>query len=206
MTETVTVCAVNNFAHSRRGSMGYMLSNLKAAVVEPDGATPLHAGEKGEIVIAGDTLMNGYLDNPQENARVFIDIDGERYVRTGDFGYMDEDGYLFFIQRLKRIIKIAGISVYPKEIETVALGMSGVTGACAVEYKDRGKTKIALFITGAKQNADEVRRTIEADLSRYAVPTIVENIDAIPMTPVMKADTIALSAKAEELARAGDKQ
>lgn len=205
LTETVTVCAVNNFAHSRRGSMGYMLSDLKAAVVEPDGATPLPAGEKGEIVIAGDTLMNGYLDSPQENAHVFIDIDGERYVRTGDFGYMDEDGYLFFIQRLKRIIKIAGISVYPKEIETVALGMAGVTGACAVEYKDKGKTKIALFVTGAKQNADEVRRTIEADLSRYAVPTIVENIDAIPMTPVMKADTIALSAKAAELARAGDK-
>ncbi len=200
LTETVTVCAVNNFAHSRRGSMGYMLSGLKAAIVEPDGNTTLSAGERGEIVVAGDTLMNGYLDNAEENARVFIDIDGEKYVRTGDFGYTDEDGYLYFIQRLKRIIKIAGISVYPKEIEASAGEIDGVTGACAVEYKSDGKTYIALFLTGAPQDAAAVRTKIENDLSRYAVPKMVKVIDAIPVTPVMKADTIALTALAEKLA------
>lgn len=200
LTETVTVCAVNNFDHSRRGSMGYMLQGLKAIVVEPDGTTPLAAGQKGEIAIAGDTLMNGYLDNPQENARVFFEYDGDRYVRTGDFGYMDEDGFLYFIQRLKRIIKIAGISVYPKEIETSALEMDGVTGSCAVEYCAGGKTYIALFLTGAPQDERAVKAKIESDLSRYAVPKIVRTIDAIPMTPVMKADTRALSALADRIA------
>jgi len=201
LTETVTVCAVNNFAHNRRGSMGYMLSDLKAAVVAPDGDTPLAAGERGEIVIAGDTLMNGYLDDPEENARVFIDIDGERYVCTGDFGYIDGDGYLFFVQRLKRIIKIAGISIYPKDIEKTALEIPGVTGACAVEYKDGGKTFIALYLTGAEQDAAAVRKKIEDELSRYAVPKIVRVIDAIPTTPVMKADTRALTARAEAEAK-----
>ncbi|MCH5350726.1 MAG: acyl--CoA ligase [Clostridiales bacterium] len=201
LTETVTVCAVNSYAHSRRTSMGMMLSGLKAAVVEPEGVTPLPAGEKGEIVVAGDTLMNGYLDNPEENARVFFDMDGEKYVRTGDFGYMDEDGFLYFVQRLKRIIKIAGISVYPKEIESSALEIEGVTGSCAVEYKDGGKTKIALFLTGAPQDDGKVKAKIEQDLSHYAVPTIVRVIDAIPVTPVMKADTIALTAVAEKIAR-----
>lgn len=197
LTETVTVCAVNNYVHDRRGSMGYMLSGLDAVIVEPDGNTPLPAGEKGEIAVAGDTLMVGYLDNPEENARVFFEHDGKRFVRTGDFGYMDDDGYLFFIQRLKRIIKISGISVYPKEIESSALEISGVTGACAVEYKDKGKTKIALYLTGAPQDAEQVKRKIESDLSRYAVPSIVEVIDRIPLTPVMKADTCALTARAE---------
>ena len=201
LTETVTVCALNNYAHSRRTSMGMMLDGLTAAIVEPDGVTPLPPGEKGEIVIAGDTLMNGYLNNPEENEKVFFDIDGVRYVRTGDFGYMDEDGFLYFVQRLKRIIKIAGISVYPKEIESSALEIAGVTGSCAVEYKDNGKTKIALFLTGAAQDENEVKAKIESDLSHYAVPTIVRVIDAIPVTPVMKADTIALTAEAEKIAR-----
>lgn len=197
LTETVTVCAVNNFSHNRRGSMGYMLDGLDAIVVDPDGTTPLAVGEKGEIAVAGDTVMNGYLDNPDENARVFFMHGGKRYVRTGDFGYMDADRYLYFIQRLKRIIKIAGISVYPKEIEASALEMDGVTGASAVEYVADGKTKIALYLTGAAQNVDIVKRKIENDLSRYAVPTIVEVLDALPVTPVMKIDTRALTARAE---------
>ena len=201
LTETVTVCAVNNFTHNRRGSMGYMLSGLDAIVTEPDGTTPLAAGEKGEIAIAGDTLMNGYLDNEQENARVFFTCGGKKYVRTGDFGYMDVDGFLYFVQRLKRIIKISGISVYPKEIETSALEISGVTGASAVEYKDGGKTKIALYLTGAQQDAKLVRKKIENDLSRYAVPTIVEVLDALPVTPVMKIDTRALTERAQESVR-----
>lgn len=203
LTETVTVCAVNNYEHNRRGSMGYMLSGLEAIIVEPDGTTPLRVGEKGEIAIAGDTLMTGYLNNPRSNADVFFEHSGKKYVRTGDFGYLDSDGFLYFVQRLKRIIKISGISVYPKEIETSALEISGVTGACAVEYSDGGKTRIALYLTGDPQNADTVKAKIESDLSRYAVPTIVETIDAIPMTPVMKADTIALSARAQATAERG---
>ena len=197
LTETVTVCAVNNYAHNRRGSMGYMLSDLDAIIVPPDGTEPLADGEKGEIAICGDTVMNGYLDNPQANAEVFFERGGRRYVRTGDFGYKDGDGFLYFIQRLKRIIKISGISVYPKEIEASALELAGVTGACAVEYKDGGKTRIALYLTGEKQDADAVRKKIESDLSRYAVPTIVKTIDALPVTAVMKVDTLALAAMTE---------
>ncbi|MCX4314369.1 MAG: class I adenylate-forming enzyme family protein, partial [Clostridia bacterium] len=201
LTETVTVCAVNNYSHNRRGSMGYMLDGLDAIVVAPDGTEPLAAGEKGEIAVAGDTVMIGYLDNPDENARVFFTRGGKRYVRTGDFGYMDADGYLYFIQRLKRIIKISGISVYPKEIEESAMEIDGVTGASAVEYKDNGKTKIALYLTGAPQDENSVRRKIENDLSRYAVPAIVEVLDALPVTPVMKIDTRALTARAENATR-----
>ena len=104
---------------------------------------------------------------------------------------------MYYVQRLKRIIKISGISVYPKEIESAALEITGVTGACAVEYKDGGKTRIALYLTGAPQDAERVRAKIESDLSRYAVPTIVEVIDSIPVTPVMKADVLALTARAE---------
>ena len=128
--------------------------------------------------------------------------DGKKYVRTGDLGYVDGDGYLYFVTRLKRIIKISGISVYPKEIETSAMEIEGVTGASAVEYKDGGKTRIALFLTG-NPPADKklIKDKIESDLSRYAVPTIVSVIDSIPLTPVMKVDTVTLTKLAESMVK-----
>ncbi len=202
LTETVTVCAVNNYAYNRRASMGHMLRGLEAIVVNDGETTPLPTGEKGELCICGDTLMNGYLNNDESNAQVFFEHGGKRYVRTGDLGYMDGDGYLYFVTRLKRIIKISGISVYPKEIETAAMEIDGVTGASAVEYKDVGKTKIALFLTGnPPEDKKLIRDKIEAELSRYAVPTIVDVIDRIPQTPVMKVDTLALTKLAEDMAK-----
>ncbi len=201
LTETVTVCAVNNYAHSRRGSMGRLLPGLKGAVVEPNTSVRVPTGENGELCVAGDTLMNGYLDNPEENEKTFLELDGERYIRTGDYGHIDEDGFMYFIQRIKRIIKIAGISVFPKEIESAAMELDGVTGACAVAYDETKKTKIALFYTGEEKPAQEFKTKIENELSHYAVPTIVKRIDAIPLTPVMKANTVELTALAERINR-----
>ena len=196
LTETTNVCVVNNYDHNRRGSLGKPFIGLTAAICQPDTDKLLSVGEKGEILIAGDTLMNGYLNNPKDTAAAFVTIDGVKYVRTGDYGYMDDDGYLYFVQRLKRIIIISGINVFPRDIEASAMELDGVTGACAVEYKDKGKTKIALYLTGKPLPADVVRTKITADLSHYAKPTIVEFIDKIPVTPMLKADTLALSARA----------
>lgn len=201
LTETVNVCAVNTYKYNRRGSLGKMLSGLTAAVIDHETNKILPAGEKGELIVTGDTLMRGYLDDPDETAKVFVTIDGVKYVRTGDYGYMDEDGYLYFVQRLKRIIKISGISVFPKDIEASALELDGVTGACAVDYSDNGKTKIALYLTGAKQDVEKVKAKIATDLSHYAMPTLVKTIDEIPLTPIMKADTITLSKRALSDAR-----
>lgn len=196
LTETTNVCAVNTYKHNRRGSLGKPLSGLGVAIVEPESGRLLASGEKGEIVVAGDTLMSGYLNNREETARAFVEFDGRSYVRTGDLGYVDDDGYLYFVQRLKRIIKISGISVYPSEIEASALELDGVTGACAVEYADGGKCKIALYLTGKKYDGDVVRKKISSDLSRYAIPSKVEFIDAIPLTPMLKVDAMALTERA----------
>lgn len=183
--------------------MGKPFKGLTAAIADHEKDKLLPCGEKGEILIAGDTLMTGYLNDPEETNKTFVVIDGTKYVRTGDFGYMDDDGFLYFVQRLKRIIKISGMSVFPRDIEASATELNGVTGACAVEYSDRGKTKIALYLTGTPLSAQTVKDKIAADLSHYAMPTIVEFIDKIPLTPIMKADTLALSARANATARGG---
>ena len=198
LTETTNVCVVNNYKNNRRGSLGKPFGGLTAVIVEPNTDKLLPHGEKGEILISGDTLMNGYLNNPEETEKAFIEIDGKKYVRTGDFGYMDDDGFLYFTQRLKRIIKISGMSVYPREIEASATELDGVTGACAVEYSDKGKTKIALYLTGTPIAEQTIKDKIAADLSHYAMPTIVEFIDSIPLTPIMKADTLALTDRANK--------
>lgn len=197
LTETTNVCVVNNYVHNRKGSLGKPFSGLTAAIAEPDADKLLPIGEKGEIVIAGDTLMLGYLNAPDQSARAFLTVDGVRYVRTGDCGYMDADGYLYFVQRLKRIIKISGMSVFPREIEASAMELDGITDACAVEYRDRGKTKIALYLTGTPLPESAVREKIAADLERYSMPTVIRFIDAIPLTPMLKADTLKLTAMTE---------
>lgn len=199
LTETTNVCVVNNYKYNRMGSLGRPLSGLTAKIIEPNGDKVLGVMERGEIAIAGDTLMLGYLNGVDHD--VFVDIGGVRYVRTGDFGYMDGDGYLYFVQRLKRIIKISGISVYPRDIEASVMEMRGVIGACAVEYSVGGKPKIALYYTGERLSDDEIRKKIAQDLTHYAMPTIVEHIDKIPMTPMMKADTLSLSARAQNAAK-----
>ncbi|MCH5153675.1 MAG: acyl--CoA ligase [Clostridiales bacterium] len=200
LTETTNVCVVNNYKYNRRGSLGKPFKGLSAAIAEIETSRLLPPGEKGEILISGDTLMTGYLNNPEETIKAFTVIDGTRYVRTGDYGYMDDDGFLYFVQRLKRIIKISGMSVFPRDIESSVMELDGITGACAVEYKDHGKTKIALYLTGSPVPEQTVKNKIASDLSHYAMPTIVEFIDAIPLTPMMKADTIALSALATKTA------
>ncbi|MDE6029889.1 MAG: acyl--CoA ligase [Clostridiales bacterium] len=201
LTETTNVCVVNNYDHNRKGSLGKPFVGLTAAIAEPNTDKLLPVGEKGEILIAGDTLMLGYLNNPEDTAAAFVTIDGVKYVRTGDYGYMDEDGFLYFVQRLKRIIIISGINVFPRDIEASAMELDGVTGACAVEYKDNGKTKIALYLTGTALPEQKIKDKIASDLSHYAMPTIVEFIDKIPLTPIMKADVLALTDRANKIAR-----
>ncbi len=107
---------------------------------------------------------------------------------------------MFFVQRLKRIIKISGISVYPKEIEACVGELDGITGACAVEYKQGGKTRIALFLTGREYPHGELKARIESELSRYAVPSLIRYLAEIPVTPVMKADARALERLAADIA------
>ena len=197
LTETVTVCNVNLFSANRAGSVGKPLPGLECVILGSDGAV-LEAGETGEICIAGDTLMNGYLNDAAATAEAFTELGGKKFVRTGDAGYLDADGYLYFRQRIKRIIKIAGVSVYPSEIEAAAGALGGgITEACAIEGKRDGKTVIELYLVssfapGERLSAEAVRDGICKALGKYAVPSKVEYLDRLPKTLINKVDVNAL--------------
>lgn len=196
LTETVTVCNVNLFSANRPGSVGRPLPGLICKIVDEAG-NELDPHETGEILIGGDTLMTGYLGDEAATRAAFTERDGVRYVRTGDAGYVDEDGFLYFKQRLKRIIKIAGVSVYPSEIEAAAVAMDGIAEACALEGQDGGKTVVELYLTAETScgpDGDAVREHIRQSLGPYAVPRKVVYLDELPKTLVGKADVNALKA------------
>ena len=112
LTETVTVRCVNLQGEKQNTSMGLPLRGISFKIIDEEGNI-LPANINGEICVAGPTLMDGYLGDKEGNS--FIHIDNEKYVKTGDIGFLDEEGKLHFIDRKKRIFKVSGITIPPSE-------------------------------------------------------------------------------------------
>ena len=113
LTETAGVCVVNTRAKHRDGSVGYPLPGTVIGIYKDGRALP--AGEVGEIWLDTEQRMLGYLG---EESSPFTEADGRLWLRTGDYGYVDGDGFLYFKQRIKNMIKVSGVPVYPSEVET----------------------------------------------------------------------------------------
>lgn len=189
LTETVTVCLVNTLAHHRENSIGYPLSGTRVRIVK-DGKD-LPAGEVGEIWLHTDQFMLGYLHG---NSSPFEEEGGVRWLKTGDYGWLDEDGYLYFKQRIKNMIKVSGVPVYPSEIEAAAQGVKGVRKACAVGIPDAVKGQVVRLFVEPSPGADRadlsVRITEECRrvLIAYAVPKEIVFEDRLPVNLIGKID------------------
>ena len=186
LAETVSVCVANCPGEDKAGTIGKpVYADVK--IVDGEGKS-LPQGEIGEIAVKTDCMMKGYLGQADCN---------EEYLLTGDLGYYDEDGYLVFSGRKKRIIVIGGMNVYPLEIERAACEVDFVTAASAVEYRENDKPKICLFVTADSPLPDtEKERRILSHLSecviRYALPSKVVFLPSLPLTSVGKVDHTAL--------------
>lgn len=201
LTETVTVCCVNTHANNRADSVGKPLPGLQVAAFE--GETRLPAGSGGELYVAGNTLMLYYRgDEPATAATFYIDEHRTRWVRTGDYGYVDADGFVFFKQRIKRIVKVSGVSVFPSEIEQLVMRADGVTAVCALPVPDaKHGSMIKLFVASpdhalpaAAQSARKqtLSDEIAARLGAYARPKEVVFLPELPTTGVGKIDAQTL--------------
>ena len=196
LTETVTVCSVNTYAANKNETVGKPLNGISVSAfdfsVNPPAEFP--ADKKGELAVTGDTLMSEYLSDPEATEKVFFTHNGKRYVRTGDFGFVDCDGYVHFISRIKRIIKVRGIPVYPLEIEQLVSAQNGVSGVCAVPVSSpSGEEQLILFVESSDSDLPERLNTIIREkLSEFAVPSEIIVIPCFPYTNVSKIDTAAL--------------
>lgn len=198
LTETVTVCAVNTTKENRDKTVGKPIAGIEIAAFDlssqPKKLPPL---SRGELCVCGDTLMNGYLGDRQATNDVFFTYEGRRFVKTGDCGYVDGDGFIHFVSRFKRIIKVRGIPVYPKEIEQLCLTVDGITGACVIPTPNVPDS-ITLFVeTKNEEAALGLSSLIESKISVYAKPDKIITVPEFPYTSVGKIDTVKLMRNSE---------
>lgn len=197
LTETVTVCSVNTNKFNRERSVGKAVTYAKIGIVDPLTNEFLGPNKDGEIVVSGDILMNGYFHDEELTKKTLkILSDNNKWVLTGDYGHLDEDNYLYFKQRLKRIVKVSGIIVCPSEIENVVSQLMDVHEVFATStMHDKKDNMIVLFIVKDYHSilSDEelnkiINKKIKDEVSVYAVPSKIIYLDALPKTEIGKID------------------
>lgn len=182
-----SVCATinRNDGSSKPGTVGPALPGLQVGVKDPNGRL-LEAGQTGEVVVAGKTVMRGYLGRPEATAEVLKD----GWLHTGDVGYLDEDGYLVLVDRIKDLIIRGGENIYPKEIEDALFGHPQVTEAAVIGSPDDkyGEVPIAhvSLREGADSNVGELTSFLESRLARYKLPAEICIRDSLPKNSVGK--------------------
>jgi len=192
LTETAVVTHVNPlFGKSKLGSIGLPIPNTYAAIADLEKPFLLPPGEVGEIVISGPQVMKGYTAE-EENSIAFFTAHGLRWFRTGDIGYMDEEGYFYVLDRKKEMIKYKGYSVYPREIEEVLMSNECVREAAVVGIPDPEVGEIPKAYIALKRECvgkvkeSDILAWVEDKLAPYKRPKAVEFRDELPKTPVGK--------------------
>ena len=199
LTETSPVVSLNTPQANRAGSVGRPLASVKVKIVDDQGC-PVQRGSSGEVLLAGPMIMKGYYNLPAETAAA-LTADG--YLRTGDLGMIDGDGYLFITGRKKELIIVAGEKVTPREVEDVLLSHPGVAEAAVIGRKDptRGEAVVAFVVLRPEQptRPEEIRAFCrDKGLPQFKVPRDVMVVEQLPRSPTGKVLKRVLAEKAEQ--------
>jgi len=194
LTECVTASCITPLDEERPGSIGKPVSDMKYAIVVPGTDDVLPPNTEGEIIITGPTLMKEYLKNPEETAQTLkVMPDGNVWLYTGDLGYMDEDGFVYFKQRIKRMIITNGYNVYPGQIENIIDSVPEVSYSCVIGVKDerRGQKVTAYVVlrqgySESQEIRDKINATIKKNVDAYAHPKEIIFKENLPKTLVGK--------------------
>ena len=179
------VCANPLNIQAFSGMLGLPLPSTQVAILDEAGQE-LPPGEMGEIGVRGPQVMQGYWNQPEESARVFT-ADG--WLRTGDVGVMEEDGFVRFVERSKDIVVVSGFKVYPAEIEEVVMLHPGVREAAAVGVPDeRSGEALRLFVVRKDPalGAEALLAHCRENLTAYKLPKHIEFRETLPKSPVGK--------------------
>ena len=186
LSETMAATHINPPGHAKRQCLGIPIYGVDSRVVDPVNLSELPAGETGEIVTHGPQVFLGYWNKPEASAQAFLELGGKRFLRTGDLGRVDEEGYFFMVDRLKRMINASGFKVWPSEIESLMYQHPAVLEACVIGTSDahRGETVKALVVLRSESRGQiEAQSLIDwcrNNMAAYKVPRIVVFVDALP--------------------------
>lgn len=196
-----------NTESNKIGSVGTPLINNNIKVIDSETGEELKYNEIGEICLTGPTLIEGYLNHEEENQKVFKTEAGVRWMHTGDSGYVDEDGVVFFCDRMKRmIVRHDGFKVYPAKMETTILSVPEVKACCVVKIPDKhysqGELPVAFIVLNNEIPASPeavleiVKSTCTKALPDYSQPAFVRICDNLPLTNAGKIDYRTLEERA----------
>jgi long-chain acyl-CoA synthetase len=193
-TECVTASCLTPYTTSRVGSIGLPFPDTYYKIVKPGTTDEVEPHVEGEICVSGPSVMIGYINNEKETAETLRrHSDNRIWLHTGDLGYMDEDGFLYFRQRIKRMIISSGYNVYPSQLENIIDGHEKVLISCVVGVKDdykMQKVKAFVVLQPGIEPTEEVRTELfdycRERIAKYAMPYEIEFRKELPKTLVGK--------------------
>ena len=186
LTETAAPSHSNPPDATKQQCLGIPFVGCDARVIDPETLIEVTPGEQGEIIMHGPMVFQGYWKNPDATAASFIEFEGKRFFRSGDLGRVDEDGYFFLTDRLKRMINASGFKVWPAEVEALLFRHPAVQEACIIAAGDsyRGETVKAVVVLRASHRGQVSEQDVvdwcRANMAVYKIPRIVQFADALP--------------------------
>ncbi|HVN42532.1 MAG TPA: long-chain-fatty-acid--CoA ligase [Steroidobacteraceae bacterium] len=196
LSETISATHVNPAHRPKPQCLGLPIQDTTSIIADPETLTELPQGQVGEILVQGPQVFRGYWGQPQATEAAFAVVDGERWFRTGDLGYVDEEGYFFLVDRLKRMINASGYKVWPAEVESLFYAHPAIQEACVIGYRDpyRGESVklVAVLRAGQSATAEEIQDWAREHMAAYKVPRAVEFVDRLPKSATGKVQWRAL--------------
>ena len=186
LTETAAPSHSNPHDRPKQQCLGVPFMSCDARIVDPETLQEVAPGEQGEIIVHGPMVFSGYWKRPDATAAAFIEHDGKRFFRTGDLGKMDEDGYFFITDRLKRMSNASGFKVWPAEVESLMFRHPAIAEACVISVRDayRGETVKAVVVLRPQARGQVTEQDIvdwcRENMAVYKAPRIVEFADVLP--------------------------
>ncbi len=186
LTETAAPSHTNPPDAPKRQCLGVPFMSVDSRVVDPETLLELPVGESGEIVTCGPQVFKGYWKRPEATAAAFFEMDGKRFFRTGDMGRVDEEGYFFMTDRLKRMINASGFKVWPAEVEALMFRHPAIQEACIIATRDayRGESVKAVVVVReahkGKVSEQDIIDWCRDNMAVYKIPRSVQFVDALP--------------------------
>lgn len=184
LTETIAPSHLNPPDAPKLQCLGIPLFGVDSRIINPDTLEELDINQVGEIITHGPQVFVGYWENEEATREAFVEIEGKSFFRTGDLGYMDEDGYFFYADRLKRMINVSGFKVWPAEVEAMMHKHPDIREACVIGARDarKGETVKAIIVAeeGASPSAEDIETWCRKHMAAYKVPRMIAFAESLP--------------------------